>query len=238
MSILHLKVNPMLPSRGSLHFEIPPFISPRTIHDDAKEISPPKAINQDKKTCLSQPSLSLPSCYKPSALPPSCACLTTRVYNKNNSGQPCQMRLSRLSSTLSSDQLNTTLDIAIWEPRLLSYTSADPILPISGLTPPSPITLESPLPPMLNMPAPLMLYVPAPPILDVPALLLALCFIAPGPSNPHDPGPSAAFAEYAQPAFSIPDSPRPAPPYCIYQFLNDFLLITPRSPNVYIVFSL
>jgi hypothetical protein len=103
--------------------------------------------------------------------------------------------------------------------------------------------LDAPAPlPMLDVSAPRMLNVLALPMLDVPALpmldvpasiaskgvpLRTPGFIAFRPSNPHDPGPLAAWAKYpiamlTYHAFSA---------IANYAFI-DFLCIPPRSPSI------
>jgi hypothetical protein len=114
----------------------------------------------------------------------------------------------------------------------------------STLYPPASQTmLDAPAPlPMLDVSAPRMLDVLALPMLDVPALpmldvpasiaskgvpLRTPGFIAFRPSNPHDPGPLAAWAKYpiamlTYHAFSA---------IANYAFI-DFLCIPPRSPSI------
>jgi hypothetical protein len=120
------------------------------------------------------------------------------------------------------------------DPRLLVYAPADPALQISGPSSLSPTTLDTPAPPMLDMPALPTLVSLAPPIMDSPTLSTGNfstdvvlpqrpSFITSGPSNPHDPGPSAAVADYTvtaltQLAFFI---------IAIYALI-DFLCIPPR----------
>ena len=124
------------------------------------------------------------------------------------------------------------------DPRLLVYAPADPALQISGPSSRSPTTLDTPAPPMLDMPALPTLVSLAPPIMDSPTLSTGNfstdvvlpqrpSFITSGPSNPHDPGPSAAVADYTvtaltQLAFFI---------IAIYALI-DFLCIPPRSPSM------
>jgi hypothetical protein len=120
---------------------------------------------------------------------------------------------------------------------------------------PVPTMLDVPAPTMLDVPAPTMLDVPAPTMLDVPASplptmldmpvswlysyctdslnfctdaapLWTLCFTNSGPSNPHDPGPSAAVADHFMTAFTHLASPA----ISVFAVI-DFLRTPPRSPS-------
>jgi len=126
-------------------------------------------------------------------------------------------------------------------PADIKITSLDS--PSTLYPPASQIMLDAPAPlPMLDVSAPRMLNVLALPMLDVPALpmldvpasiaskgvpLRTPGFIAFRPSNPHDPGPLAAWAKYpiamlTYHAFSA---------IAKYAFI-DFLCIPPRSPSI------
>ena len=113
-------------------------------------------------------------------------------------------------------------------PTLPSYLQAISALPICRLSVP-PTTLDTPALPKL--------FASAPPIMDPPTLstrfwkVVALqrtpSFITFGPSNPHDPGPSAAVADntvtaLTHLAFFI---------IAIYALI-DFLCTPPRSPSM------
>jgi hypothetical protein len=124
-------------------------------------------------------------------------------------------------------------------------------------------TLDSPATTMLDVPAPTSLDVPAlpPTTLDTPAypvyficgnslLLWPPGFVASGPSNPHDPGPSSApLRAHGSIAFGPSNSHDPGPsaavadhiisafthlafPAIIDYALIDFLLTPPRSPSI------
>jgi hypothetical protein len=109
-------------------------------------------------------------------------------------------------------------------PMLLSYLQGP--LNLHDFEP-APSMLYTPALSTLVVPVPLMLDVPAISAAKAPVLLLTPSFITSGPSNPHDPGPSAGLADHT--VFSL--THRAFFISTIYA-LNDFLCIPPRSPSM------